>query len=75
MRLIWILILTLSSLWVTPSLGQEVTTRQFFDSAQVRNMKLSPDAKHVAFTFEEGSEVKLGITHGSSTSDGFWFRR
>lgn len=61
MRLIQLLVLTLGFVWVTPSLGQEVTTRQFFDSAQVRNMKLSPDAKHVAFTFEEGSEVKLGI--------------
>lgn len=50
------------SLFVSASaIAQEISTRQFFDRAQVRNMLISPDARHVAFTFEEGSEVKLGI--------------
>ena len=57
-RWIWAAILILMA---SAASAQEVSTRQFFDSAQVRNMQISPDAKHVAFTFEEGSEVKLGI--------------
>ncbi len=38
-----------------------VPTRAFFDSAKVTNMKISPDGEHVAFTFEEGSEVRLAV--------------
>ncbi len=55
------LIILLAFTLTPPLLAQEVTTRQFVDSAKVRNMLISPDAAHVAFTFEEGSEVKLGI--------------
>lgn len=54
----WVVLLILITGTVS---AQDVSTRLFFDSAQVRNMQLSPDARHVAFTFEEGSEVKLGI--------------
>jgi len=43
--------------------AETVTTRQFFDSAQVRNMQIAPDGRHVAFTFETGTEVRLAVMH------------
>lgn len=56
---LWTILLGLA--WCASAMSQDISTRQFFDSASVRNMQLSPDAKHAAFTFEDGSEVKLGI--------------
>lgn len=41
--------------------ASELPTRLFYDDARVTNMKISPDGEHVAFTFPEGSEVKLAI--------------
>ncbi|MEN1729162.1 MAG: S9 family peptidase [Pseudomonadota bacterium] len=38
-----------------------IPTRAFFDSAKVTQMGISPDGEHVAFTYEEGTEVKLAI--------------
>lgn len=38
----------------------------FFQQASVSNMKLSPDGKQVAFSFEYGSEVRLAIMQLSS---------
>ena len=43
------------------AVAQTVTTRHFFDSAQVRNMQIAPDGRHVAFTFELDTEVRLAI--------------
>lgn len=36
-----------------------VPTRQFVKHHNVRDMKISPDGEHVAFTYEEGTQVKL----------------
>jgi dipeptidyl aminopeptidase/acylaminoacyl peptidase len=41
--------------------GQDVDTRDFFEHAKIRNMKLAPDGEHVAFTYEEGTQVKLAV--------------
>ena len=38
-----------------------IPTQHFFEHAKVRNMKLSPDGKQVAFNYEEGSEVRLAV--------------
>ncbi len=46
---------------LTPVLADKIPTRHFFDNAQVRNMRISPDGEHVAFTFELGSEVRLAV--------------
>ncbi len=43
------------------AMGDQVPTRLFYDDARVTNMKIAPDGEHVAFTFPEGSEVKLAI--------------
>lgn len=39
----------------------EVPLRDFFEHAQFTDVKLSPDGKHLAFTYEEGSEVRLAV--------------
>ncbi len=41
--------------------SETIPTRAFFDSAKVTSMRIAPDGEHVAFTYEEGSEVKLAV--------------
>ena len=54
---------------VTPVFADElVPTREFFEKAQVTDMRISPDGQHVAFTYEEGSEVKLAIMNLAESS-------
>ena len=52
-----------------------IPTRHFFDNAQVRSMQIAPDGRHVAFTFETGTEVQLAVLNLESrqitTSFGF----
>jgi dipeptidyl aminopeptidase/acylaminoacyl peptidase len=43
------------------SAAETIPTRQFFESAEVRNMKIAPDGQHAALTFEIGSEVRLAV--------------
>lgn len=40
---------------------KKVPLEAFAAKSKFKSVKISPDAKHLAFTFEEGSEVKLGI--------------
>lgn len=35
--------------------------RHFFEYAKFNNMKVSPDGKHIAFTYQEDTEVKLAV--------------
>ncbi|NDH30675.1 MAG: hypothetical protein EBX72_09365, partial [Betaproteobacteria bacterium] len=42
-------------------LAQQVPLRDFFERRQFINMKLSPDAKHIAFSYEQGNEVRLAV--------------
>lgn len=58
-KVIFTIILSLSLL--PKSVGGTIPTMYFFESAKVRNMKLSPDGKQVAFSYEEGSEIRLAI--------------
>lgn len=44
-----------------PAGAQTIPTRQFVDHADIRGMKISPDGRHVALTYEEGTEVKLAV--------------
>jgi len=47
---------------VSTALAQEqVPLRKFFEHRQFTDIKLSPDAKHMAFTYEHGSEVRLAV--------------
>ncbi len=46
---------------LTPASADSLSTRDFFDSAQVRNMLISPDGRHVAFSFEAETEVRLAV--------------
>ncbi len=48
-------------LFVPDSHSVTIPTSHFFEHAKVRNMKLSPDGKQVAFSYEEGSEVRLAV--------------
>lgn len=51
----------LTLLFLAPALAEAVTTRQFFERAEVRNMLIAPDGRHVAFTFEVDTEVRLAV--------------
>lgn len=35
--------------------------RHFFEHSKVVSMKISPDGKHIAFSYEEGSEIRLAV--------------
>ncbi|AKS41777.1 alpha/beta hydrolase family protein [Wenzhouxiangella marina] len=48
-------------------IADTIPTRAFFDSAKVTNMKIAPDGEHVAFTYEEGSEVRLAVLNLDSS--------
>ena len=46
----------------TPATAEEpIPTREFFAHSQFQDMLISPDGEHVAFTFQEGSQVKLSV--------------
>ncbi|MEE4331349.1 MAG: S9 family peptidase [Wenzhouxiangella sp.] len=57
------------------SAASELTTRDFFANSLVTDMKISPDGEHVAFTYEEESEVKLAVMEleDQSITAGFSF--
>lgn len=38
-----------------------LSTQDFFEHAKFNNMKLSPDGKHVAFNYQEDTELKLAV--------------
>lgn len=38
-----------------------IPTQHFFEHAKVRNMKISPDGTQLAFSYEEGTEVRLAV--------------
>ena len=47
--------------FVPTSHSATIPTSHFFEHAKVRNMKLSPDGRLVAFSYEEDSEVRLAV--------------
>lgn len=56
-----ILIVAFATLGASPAAAETVPTRKFVDHADIRGMKISPDARHVALTYEEGTQVKLAV--------------
>jgi dipeptidyl aminopeptidase/acylaminoacyl peptidase len=40
---------------------EPLSARELFGKSLVKNMKIAPDGKHVALTYEEGSEVRLAV--------------
>jgi len=53
------LVVLLAALPVTAN--ELIPVRHFFEHAKFNNMKVSPDGKHIAFTYQEDTEVKLAI--------------
>ena len=43
-----------------------IPAETMFGKALVRSMQISPDGKHLAFTYEEGTEVKLAVMERDS---------
>jgi len=41
--------------------AEKIPLEDFFNYSQFNNMKISPDGKHLAFTYREGTQVKLGV--------------
>lgn len=50
------LLLVLSSGFVNA-----IETKDFFEHAKFNNIKISPDGKNIAFTYQEDTEVKLAV--------------
>ncbi len=50
-------------IFVSPLLAAntQVDVSQFFQHAKFKNMKISPDGKHVAFNYEHETEVRLAV--------------
>lgn len=63
MRAIWLAAMLLLG---ASAQAVEVPLKDFFEHAEVSSMKLSPDGKHVAFTYEDGSEVPLAVMNLAS---------
>jgi len=55
------IILILSLLTVALVQAKEIPIEDFAKKSQFKSARISPDGEHIAFTYEEGSEVKLGI--------------
>lgn len=57
------------------SLGEckEISLDDFAQKSQVKKVKISPDGKNVAYTYEEGSEVRLGIMNLKSKKGVYTF--
>lgn len=57
------LILATLLLVTSPGFAQtgEIPLQDFFEHSKFKDMQLSPDGRHLAFTYEEGTEVKLAI--------------
>ncbi|MEH8021849.1 S9 family peptidase [Rheinheimera metallidurans] len=57
-----IFICVFSLMLALPALATEqVPIENFFEHAKFNNMKLSPDGKHIAFSYQEESEIKLAV--------------
>ncbi|MBK8283474.1 MAG: S9 family peptidase [Ahniella sp.] len=41
--------------------GEQIPLKDFFDHRQFVSMQVSPDGENIAFTYEEGTEVKLAV--------------
>lgn len=54
----WLVIMLFSNLAVCV---EQLPVRDFFEHSQVVLMKISPNGKNIAFTYEEGSEVRLAV--------------
>lgn len=63
MKAIWLAVLLLLG---ASTQAAEVPLKDFFEHAEVSSMKLSPDGKHVAFTYEDGTEVPLAVMNLAS---------
>ena len=62
-----VLLVALVAWFTTPVFGAEtIPAETMFGKALVRSVQISPDGKHFAFTFEEGTEVKLGVMERDS---------
>lgn len=45
----------------TSVFGKQVSLADFAQKSKIKTIRISPDAKHIAYTYEEGTEVKLAI--------------
>lgn len=44
-----------------PGVAAAIETKDFFEHAKFNNIKISPDGKNIAFTYQEDTEVKLAV--------------
>ena len=58
-----ILFVCLIALSGSINFAKEIPLKVFAKPATYKNMRISPSGKYLAFTYEEGTEVKLGIVN------------
>ena len=61
MRVRNIIIILTALLITTITSAKVIPLKDFAQKSQFKTVKISPDGKHVAYTYEEGTEVKVGI--------------
>ncbi|MFC3193158.1 alpha/beta hydrolase family protein [Marinicella sediminis] len=52
--------LLLTLLLATTAFGRTIPLEDFAQKSQFKSVQISPDGKHIAYTYEEGDRVKLG---------------
>lgn len=60
MKYVLLCLLCLSS-WLQITYAETIPVENFFQHAKITNMKLSPDGKHLAFSYEHETEVRLAV--------------
>ena len=61
MKRLFVCFLLLSLAFAGWADNASIPTREFFSHQQFQSMQISPDGEHVAFTFQEGTQVKLSV--------------
>jgi dipeptidyl aminopeptidase/acylaminoacyl peptidase len=56
-----IIILSLIFFVFTSIQAKEIPLKDFAQKSQINNIKISPNGKHLAYTYEDETEIKLGI--------------
>lgn len=61
MKKIIILLLIVTNYVNAATANRVIPLADFAQKSQIKSVQISPDGKHIAYTYEEGTEVKLGV--------------
>lgn len=61
MKKILVILLLLTNIVNAQNTNKIIPLADFAQKSQIKSIQISPDGKHAAYTYEEGTEVRLGI--------------